>query len=183
MYCDMSDVTDRIDVQNIPTFNMESLIRAETRRIEMYCSRVFTRVPSTALTYEARNFLGRGEKVLPIDDLLELSTITADGVAVVVADVRLFPYGRTPTTWLEYEDRAAWERGSEIIITAGWGYATAPPWDIWDACVALCVRSMERAKMAYADASAIPELGQLVYARAIPVDIRQVLDLYRKLSV
>jgi len=184
-YCTVADVTTRIDVTMLPIVNLEHMIRVATQRIEGYCDRVFTRVPATAtpLTYETRTFLGAGSPNLSIDDLLDVDAISLEGVAQTLADIRRMPYGKTPTTWLEWASGANWVRGDEIAISAGWGCSAALPWDIWDACVVLCVRALERATTAYQDASAIPDLGQLVYAKAIPADIKAVLDHYRRLPL
>jgi len=181
MYCSVADVTTRIDLSTLPSVNLEHLIRAVTQRIETYCNnRVFTRVPAEAGTYETRHFLGRASKVLTVDDLLEWTAVTVDDVAVALADLRRMPFGKTPTLWIEYESGAEWADGVDVAITGAWGYAEKLPWVIWDATVALTVRALERAKIAYQDASAIPELGQLVYAKAMPVDVREMLDNLRR---
>jgi hypothetical protein len=184
-YCEPADISTRIDLSSLPKVNLDHLTRAVTRRIEGYCDRVFTRMPatSTPLTYETRTFLGSGQTILTIDDLLDASAITIKGDAATLTDILFMPYGKLPTTWLEWKSGAAWGKNDEIAISAGWGFSDTLPWDIWDACVGLCVRALERAKTGYQDASAIPDVGQLVYAKAIPVDIRAVLDHYRRLPI
>lgn len=182
-YCTIADVATRIDLQTLPGVNLDHLIRTATQRIEGYCDRTFTRVPATPLTYATRNFLGTGSPNLSIDDLLEMDSMTIDDVAQTLTDFLLMPFGKTPTTWLEYESGGQWTRNADVAITGAWGFSEAVPWDIWDACVALAVRALERAKTAYQDASAIPDVGQLVYAKAIPPDIKQVLDHYRRLPI
>jgi hypothetical protein len=182
MYADVPDVSLRIDISQYPRYNLEKAIRVATARIEQYCDRVFTRVPATS-GYETRDFLGGGSTILTIDDLLEWESVTVDDVAATLTDLRQMPYGSTPTTWIEYKSGAAWTAGAEVAISGAWGYAETVPWDIWDACVALVVRAIERAKTAYQDASAIPELGQIVYAKALPADVRDVLNRYRRTAL
>lgn len=182
MYASVPDVSMRADISQYPKFNLEKALRVATARIEQYCNdRVFTRVPATG--YETRHFLGGGSPVLSIDDLLEWETVTVDGIAVTLMDLLQQPFGSTPVTWIEYKSGAVWTAGADVAISAGWGYSATVPWPIWDSCVALVVRAMERAKSGYQDASAIPELGQLVYAKAIPADVRDVLDRFRKTAV
>jgi hypothetical protein len=163
---------------------LEYLIKVATARIERVTGRVFRRVPTTGT--EARNFLGNGGAQLFIDDLLTLSSLTIDDDDVDTDDVLCMPYGKTPTTWLEFSDetvwwypssgtRSAWPLRADVEITGAWGYAEDVPWDIWDACVGLVVRALGRAKSAYQDASAIPELGQLVYSMALPADVKDTL--------
>jgi len=189
MYCDEADVTTRIDITNLPTVNLEYLIRVATARIELETNgRVFQRVPATGT--ETRHFLGNGLTMLPIDDLLTLSSITIDDDEEDTDDFLCMPFGKTPTTWLEWADPTAWwyrdyARGTwplraDVAITGPWGYSEDVPWDIWDSCVALVVRALGRAKTAYQDASAIPELGEMIYAKALPPDVAKVLSLKRK---
>jgi len=181
MYCRTADVMSRIDMANLPKFDTEYLIRAATARIERYCDRVFCRVPESGT--ELRHFLGGGVSILSIDDLISLSTITADDEVITVADLILHPFGKIPTTWLEWASGRAWTLNDDIAITGAWGYASSVPWDIWDATVALVVRAIERAKTAYQDASAMPDVGQLIYAKAIPAEIKVVLDQYSRLTI
>jgi hypothetical protein len=184
-YCTVADVTTRIDLKTLPSVNLDHLIRVATRRIEGYCDRVFTRVPAATETpdTEVRHFLGGGQTILSIDDLIEMDSMTIDDVAQTLTNFILMPFGKVPTTWLEYEAGGRWTRGADVAITGAWGFSETVPWDIWDACVALVARALERAKTAYQDASAIPDVGQLVYAKSIPADIKIVLDHYRKLPL
>ena len=182
MYCDLPDVTTRIDIESLPSVNLEHLIRMATARIEKYCGdRAFTRVPATG--YETRHFLGGGSTILSIDDLLGWNSVTVDGVAVSLTNLRRQPFGSTPTTWIERVSGAAWTAGANVAIAGAWGYSEEVPWDIWDACVVLVVRTLERAKTAYQDASAIPEMGQLVYAKALPADVRATLKRFRRTAL
>jgi len=191
MYCDEADVTTRIDIRNLPDVNLEHLVRVATARIELETGRVFQRVPSTGT--EERHFLGNGLTMLPIDDLLTFSSITIDDDSEDTDDFLCMPFGKTPTTWLEFKDPTAWwypgyARGTwplraDVAITGAWGYAEEVPWLIWDSCVALVVRALGRAKTAYQDGSAIPELGEMIYAKALPADVQSSLATYRKTSL
>ncbi len=183
MYCSVSDVTTRIELETMPSVNLDFLIQAVTARIERYCDRVFTRVPASDGEYEERRFLAAGNTVLEIDDLLELESVTVDGSTEDTDDIFCMPFGQFPTTWLEYEGGDTWPAGDEVVISGVWGYSETVPWPIWDAAVALAVRALERAKTAYQDASAIPEMGEMVYARAFPPDVRDTLNRYRRPSL
>lgn len=178
MYCEAADVTTRIDLSDLPGVNLEYLIRAVTARIERETHRVFLTVPATGT--ETRHYLGEGLPVLPIHDLLSLSSLTVDDDEVDTDDVLCMPFGQTPTTWLEYEAGGVWTERVDVAVTGTWGYSADVPWDVWDACVVLCVRALQKAKTAYQDASAIPELGELVYAMALPAEVRETLLGLRK---
>jgi len=191
MYCDEADVTTRIDIRNLPDVNLEYLIRVATARIENETGREFVRIPTTGT--ETRHFLGNGLPMLPIDDLLTFSSITIDDDSEDTDDFLCMPFGKTPTTWLEFKDPTAWwypgyARGTwplraDVAITGAWGYAEEVPWDIWNCCVALVVRALGRAKTAYQDASAIPELGQVIYAKALPADVAATLKGFKKTTL
>ena len=179
MYCTVADVMTRINVSTMPDVNLDFLIQAVTERIERYCDRVFTRVPADG--EEERQFLGAGSSILTIDDLLSWTSVTVDDAEVQLTDLRRMPFGKTPTTWLVYESGAEWERGAEVAVEGVWGYSETLPWPVWNAAVAWVVRELERAKTAYQDASASVDVGQLIYAKAVPADIREVLNEYRRM--
>lgn len=184
MYCDEADVTTRIDISDLPTVNLGYLIRSVTARIERETGgRVFQQVPASGT--EARDFMvaRAGWRQLFINDLLTLSSITVDGDAVDVDDLFLMPVGETPTTWLEYQAMAEWTPRVVVEVTGTWGYSEDVPWEVWDACVVLCVRALQRAKSAYQDASAMPELGELVYAMALPAEVKATLNGLRKVPL
>ena len=178
MYCSVADVTTRIDLSTLPTVNLEHLIRAVTQRIEEETARVFV-----ASSPETRHFLGSGRETLFVDDLLAFTAISVDGVEQDLTDLLLaMPFGELPTRYLLWRYGTLWTERADVAITGTWGYAERVPWPIWDACVVLVVRALERAKIAYQDASAVPELGQLVYAKAVPVDVREVLNQFRRVA-
>lgn len=179
-YCRPADISTRMEVTELPKINIEHLIMLVTERIELETRRVFTRVPA-GTGYETRAFLGEGTMVLLIDDLLEINTITVDGDSLDTDDdIYLMPYGKTPSTWIEYQDGSRWGDKAEISISGAWGYSDKVPWDVWDACVAWCIHTLQRIKTTYQDASAVPELGQLIYAQAMPTEVKRVLDRKRK---
>jgi hypothetical protein len=177
MYCSVADVTTRIDLQTLPNVNLEHLIRAVTQRIEEETNRVFV-----AVGPEVRHFLGGGKETLFVDDLLAFTAISVDDVAQDLTDLLAMPSGKLPTRYLLWRYGTLWTERADVAITGTWGYAEQVPWPIWDACVMLTVRALERAKIAYQDASAIPEMGQLVYAKAMPVEVREVLNRFRRVA-
>lgn len=184
MYCTAADVRGRVDMSTLPGgISLEALCRSVTAQVERYCNRIFERVPSTTGAYESRTFIAADSPTLTIDDLIDVHAVTVDGSDVDVDDLYFQPLNSTPKTWVEWVSGASWTKGSKVVIEAGWGYGSTIPWDIWDACVALCVRALERAKTAYQDASAMADVGQLVYARAMPPDIKAILDRYRRLPL
>lgn len=180
MYATIQDVSARLDVREYPRYDLEKAIRSATRRCEAYCRRVFTRVPADSELYETRHFLGTGLPMLDIDDLLTLDSITIEGSSVDTDDLLLMPFGKTPTTWLEYKAGGTWTERADVALSGAWGYSETVPWDIWDSIVALVARAIQQAKAGYQDASAVPELGELVYNLSLPHGVRETWDMLKR---
>jgi len=180
MYVSVQDVSARIDVAQYPKMSLETAIRAATARCEGYTNRVFTRVPAGTGT-QTRHFLGGGSPILTIDDALSIAAISVDGVSVSLLTVLQMPMGKTPITWLEYKDGTVWAARADVTVVGAWGYSETVPWDIWDSVCVLVVRAIAQVKAGYQDASAIPELGELVYALALPRGVRETWNNLREL--
>jgi len=62
-----------------------------------------------------------------------------------------------------------------VEVTARWGYATTVPADIKTACIMQAARWYKRQQSAMADTTATPEMGTLLYQKALDPDIKGIL--------
>jgi hypothetical protein len=178
MYCSTTDVAQRLEMASLPATNVERLIVAATERIERETGRVFTRTPAEG--FETRTFLTERSRLAPVDDLLEINSLTLGGTALDTDDLYLMPLGKTPTTWLEYRASYLWPPRGFLEISGAWGYSVATPIEIWDACVIWVAHAVQRVVTGYQDASADPTSGSLVFAQPMPPEVRRIIDQYRK---
>jgi hypothetical protein len=171
-YCTVADVQARIR-SAFDDRDLENAIEAATTRIEKETGRVFAASASESRTFEAvRDYF------CAIDDLLTVSAVVWEDAEVDADSYSFKPGGsRTPKYAIV---NGPWLEGDEVTITGTWGYAESCPADIRDACVEWVVRAIKRADQGYRDASAIPELGELVYSKAVPAEVRRVLDRYTR---
>lgn len=77
-------------------------------------------------------------------------------------------------------DRDARRTGAPVIrVTARWGYATAVPAQIEQACLTLAARWYKRGQSAWADTVAGGDMGSLQYRKALDPDVQMMLALGR----
>ena len=62
-----------------------------------------------------------------------------------------------------------------VEVTAKWGYAVRVPDDVKLACIMQSARWYRRVQSAMADSEAIPDMGRLMYQRALDPDIKGIL--------
>lgn len=181
-YCTAEDVKTRLGISGSgDDVLIEKIVTAASRAIDKYCERVFT---STSTT---KYFDSDGGAILMLDeDLLSdpEPSIINDDETLDSVDYILYPLNKDPKRWIEMdEDKGkVWVKGrKKVAITGSWGYCEVAdiPKDIWNAAVELSCRIFKMKDTAYGDATANVELGQLVYQKAIPHNIRLVLDQYR----
>jgi hypothetical protein len=79
-------------------------------------------------------------------------------------------------------DNGPWVESDLVYVTGEFAYGAAVPDDIWDIAVAWTIRTLKEADAAYQDATAIPEMGQLVYRKAVPGDVLRVLSRYTRVT-
>lgn len=63
-----------------------------------------------------------------------------------------------------------------VKITGKWGWATATPPDIKQACITQCIRHMRRLNQGMSDVGGIIELGQLQYVNALDPEVALLLN-------
>lgn len=62
-----------------------------------------------------------------------------------------------------------------VQVTAQWGYATACPTDIEQACIIQVVRWLKRSEGSWADTLQAIESGQLLFRQSLDPDVKQLL--------
>lgn len=152
--------------------DINNVIAAVTDRIERETGRCFM-----VSEVESRTFYAQRAGYCVIDDLQRETSVTVNGVAL--ADYRLRnlnPQAAYHAITSDYIPRDA-----EVSIRGYWGTTEEVPPDIKDATITW-VRRIIKADDAGGsqDVTAIPELGQLVYSKAIPADVKRVLDRWRR---
>lgn len=173
-YCTLADIQARIRA-GFEDRDVATAIAAATARIEQETGRVFEESAS-----EERTFVAVRDEFCVIDDLLSVTMVTWDGVELD-ADLYSWKPGGS-RQWPKWAVTGPWYAGDDVALTGTWGYSVTPPDDIKEACISWVIREIKAADGGYTDATAIPELGQLVYAKAIPQDVRRVLDRYRRVA-
>jgi len=171
-YCTVAQVQARIR-SDFSDRDLETAIEAATKRIIEECGkREFEESASESRAFEAVR-----DGFCVIDDLLTVSAVTWEDGAVDEDVYSLKPGGSRTPKWAIL---GPWYEGDEVTITGTWGYSESVPADIRDACIEWVVRSIKRADSGYGDTSAIPELGQLIYQKAIPAEVLRVLERYQR---
>lgn len=141
---------------------------------------------------EARVFDGNGVALLPVPDLVSVTSITvAPGtgqaqVALAGTDYYLGPpadgRGR-PYTWIELSDVGTyrvWPRGQRTItVTGTWGWPSVPD-DIQLVALSLAARAWKSTQAGFSDVIGVDEAGQAQFSKAIGTFDSQVLKSYRR---
>jgi len=132
---------------------------------------------------ETRVFEALRDGYVLIEDALTLTEVAYAQIETATPTAtELYRTRRNPSRSIYALDNGPWSEGDLVYVTGAFGYATAVPNDIWDVAVAWTIRTLKEADAAYQDATAIPEMGQLVYRKAIPGDVQRVLSRYRRVT-
>ena len=162
-----------------------TLIKAASNSIDKFCNRTFALNTSSV----ARYFDGKASNVLFHDDLLTLTTLKfdrdGDGTyeeTISATEPILYPANKTPKTYMKLRTEAFPVGNQAVEITGVWGYASAVPDDIVQACIMQVSRLYKRKDTGYAMLIASPELGQYEIYRGIDPDVKMMLMPYKKLA-
>lgn len=174
---------------NVDDSLLEECIEAASREIDTHCERVFTYATAT------RVYAPRDSYVTEIDDLISLTTLKtssgADGVFDITwaaTDYQLEPLnglvgGRyAPYTAIRAVGDYTYTRSLEeatVQVQGVFGYGTAIPTDVKQACNLLSIRQFKR----YDSPLGVAGFGDIGVVRVSRVDpdIEALLAPYRKL--
>jgi hypothetical protein len=172
------------------TLLADLLTRAQVA-IETYCNRKFEK--ATATRYYRADALGPDpgparqagtQAVLLLDeDLLAVTTLTnGDATVIPAAGYWLEPRNSSPKFYIRLKSDYSWSftTDGEISVAGDWGYSTTAPADIVQATLRLAAFFYRQKDAQVFDTVASPELGVITVPKGIPVDIRLLLDPYRK---
>jgi len=172
MYVTAAEVTARSG-STLAARDINNVIAAVTDRIERETNRCFL-VSET----EARTFAPERAGYCFIDDLQSVDSVSADGVELTTSQYKL---KRLKPGAAYHAITGEFDSDDELIITGVWGTTATVPPEIKDAAITWVRRIIKSDDAGGSqDATAIPELGQLVYSKAIPADVKRVLDRWRR---
>jgi len=186
-YCTLLDVQQkgRMDiVGDAYDGTFTSLIAACSRWIDAYC-----RVPADGFhaTATATHYFGRSDVkagTLMLDDpLVSVAALTNGDGAVLAGDAyRLLPRNASPKWSIELRSGNAWQWSvdGEIAVTGVWGAAATVPEPVREACIVLVAWMFKRYQAGLQDVTAVPEIGQAIYAESVPKQVRALLAPYKR---
>lgn len=153
--------------------DLEAVIAAVTDRVERETNRCFL-----VSELEERSFAPARDGYCVIDDLQRETSVKVNGVAL---DSSLYRFKNVNPKAAYHAITGEFDRDDDLVINGYWGTTEEVPPDVKDACITW-VRRIIKADDAGGsnDVTAIPELGQLVYSKAIPADVKRVLDRWRR---
>ena len=200
-YCSSTDVKGQL-VETLGSSTdmsyddlIASLITSASRAIDGYLGvqdNYF--YPST--DEETRYYDGRNQQELEIDDFVSISVLgvaenggvsSGDYVTWSSTDFFYFPYN-APAKGKPYKKLIVdLENGTKgyfpafrksVKVTGIFGYSATPPAPVKQACMAMVIRYMQRAKNAYQDAGANSSIGELYYVKELDPDVKTMLWKY-----
>lgn len=181
MLCTVEDVRARAhaELNTWDETHIEATIAAVCRRIAEETGRQF----EAAAEDETHVYEALRDGYVLIDDALTLTEVAfaATEVATPTATTT-YRTRRNPSRSIYALDNGPWVESDLVYVTGEFAYGAAVPDDIWDIAVAWTIRTLKEADAAYQDATAIPEMGQLVYRKAVPGDVLRVLSRYTRVT-
>ena len=183
MLCTVTDVRDRAhaELNTWDETHIAATIAAIGTRVAEETGRQFEAGAEDET--RVRVFEALRDGYVLIEDALALTEVAyAETEAATPTATTTYRTRRNPSRSIYALDNGPWSEGDLVYVTGTFGYAAAVPNDIWDVAVAWTIRTLKEADAAYQDATAIPEMGQLVYRKAIPGDVVRVLGRYRRVT-
>lgn len=186
-YCNLEDVlhSDRLKITDQASNTvLEGIIEAASRVIDQDRDRFFYTLSSTALYFTAEE-----SDILFVPDLLSVTALETDdnGLRTYATtwgatDYDLMPYNAAalgkPYGWIHTTPNGLYSfptLSKGVKITGTWGYATAVPKAVKEACILMTTRIFKRAKAPFGVIGS-GELGQMLMNVARDPDIRMLLD-------
>ena len=153
---------------------LEQLLGRATAAIERYTHRRFTgETGERRFSWASVN----GPLLWLGEDLLQASSIV-DGDGGSVTEYRLLP--PSPPHHTIYR-RSGWNPADgDVKVVGVWGYSSAPPPDVVHACIRLAGYYYRQRDAQVFDVTALPEQGVITVPKGMPADVKQLLDIYRR---
>lgn len=196
-YCTVDDIKETLaDTAWDASYDrlISRLITASSRALDRITGRdtgaFFAAIDST------RYFDGSGGREQWIDELAAVPTSVSvaeagdlnDYTLWVATDYLCWPYNGPPFQRLDIDQlngtKSLWFRYPKSVRVAGkFGYSTEPPDDVRMATIIQAVRWFKRGQQAFRDVGAIPDLGQLMYTKALDPDVGELVKHLRRVTI
>jgi hypothetical protein len=164
-----------------------ALLNSATAMIDSYTRRTFE-ATEDSVRYVGDEFIdGRTLYIRPAGDICEITSIVnSDGQTIASSDYVTLPRNDTPfyALRLKLNTAARWAyttTDNAVTITGRWAYSITPPVDIAHATIRLAVYLYRQKDSGVFDVVMLPGSGEMVVPQGMPVDVRMVLDQYRRL--
>ena len=165
---------------------LRDLLERASKAIDTYTSRHFEGITATRY-YEADAVVG--DYLRLDDDLISVTTLTngdSDGTAITSTYYWLWPRNSGPpyhSIRLKADQTThTWEVDTDYFITVAgvWGWALEPPEDVTHACVRMGAFYYAQKDTPVFDVTVVPEAGIITTPQGMPLDVRLLLDPYRR---
>jgi hypothetical protein len=188
MYASLEDVKGYLGIDALATEADEQLNRlllAADAVIDRHTGRSFAIATDTTRYFEACAVSGQ---MLMLDaELAQVTSVTnGDGTAIDVATLRTMPRNRGPYFALVVPSSLRWsidDLDAEIAVTGRWGYSVTSPEDIRQAAIRLTTHWYRLKDAQVFDVVETAEGGSLIVPKGIPADVKQVLALYKRVTL
>lgn len=191
-YTTVADWTARYWKPNTPsptTATVEQIIEAASRAIDLHCRREFYTTGSAPSSYATRYFTACDTGKVKVSDLLTISAIYLDqgdyayGITLATTDYVTMPgIDGWPTTWIEATPQGNYRFPTHpkgVKIAGVWGFATAVPKPIVEACLVWSNRVYSRMTNPYGTAGGTEGVPAINISKIDP-DIEALLTPYVK---
>lgn len=184
-YCTAQDVKSRLNI-NSDTDNgyILSLINACSELVDRHCMwpTSFFAVPIDSTRYYDAGAVQEGRLRLGVPLADSTITVVNGDTTIVTSDMyRLYPRNESPKweIWLLSGYSWAFNTDGEISVTGKFGYSMVAPAGVVEATAEYAAWMFKRYQGALQDATANFDLGQLVYSKPMPVQVKDKLASYR----
>ncbi|HOU13470.1 MAG TPA: hypothetical protein PKZ84_10155 [Anaerolineae bacterium] len=152
-----------------------------SRIIDTYTGRVFGAVTATRYYTPGTDTVG---KLLYLDDdLLSVTALTTNGVALAASAYTLLPLNTVHKNRVQLKSAYDWQYPDDpvgsIVLAGSWGYSATPPADVTQAAARLALWLYRQREAPFSRVgNAIT--GEYEVPVALPDDVRALLDAYRR---
>jgi hypothetical protein len=127
----MKGYTTIDEIQNYLLINIDAAFETQIEKwiasMESYIEKQTGRMFIADTVASVRKYDGDGERLLYIDDAVEIEKVEVDGTEI---DCFFYPADSLPKTTLVAEDEVFTEGNQNVEVTAKWGYSVDCPEDI-----------------------------------------------------
>lgn len=188
-YCTVGELRAYLGAQSTADDALLSaLIDRAQAMIDRYTGRRFEASTDTVRYFDSlRDVRGR---VLCFDkDICAITTITnGDGATIASTQYVTAPRNDTPyyAIQLLYSADVSWEGQADgdnenaIAVTGKWAYSATAPADVKQACIRWAAYLYRQKDAQVFDTTAMPAEGVIIAPAGVPVDVKAILEPYRK---